>query len=87
MPGLLLGLADTDDKGSFQITIDPSTEYCVQRKGTCRYTENNRMLNDGEPIKVVVIDEPYIEQHAPIVRQRLKQAGVRLAAALEALVR
>ncbi|MEM7432298.1 MAG: S1/P1 nuclease [Pseudomonadota bacterium] len=70
---------------SFQITIDPSTEYCVQRKGTCRYTENNRMLNDGEPIKAVPIDARYLERHEATVRQRLKQAGIRLAVLLERL--
>ncbi len=67
---------------SYQVTIDADTGYCVQRKGLCRYTEKNRMFNDGEPVKVVVIDREYIEAQAPVVRLRLKQAGVRLASVI-----
>ena len=64
---------------SFQITITPSVNYCVQKQGVCWYTSDNMMLGKGESWRDITITEDYLDMHAAIVTQRLQQAGVRLA--------
>jgi hypothetical protein len=49
---------------------------------TCQYEADNRELDAGEPKKVVVIDDAYLDTHAPIARERIAMAGVRLAGLL-----
>ncbi len=53
---------------SFAITLAPKTKYCVQQGSLCK-----------KPTADVEIDSDYVKDHAPIVRERLTQAGVRLA--------
>jgi hypothetical protein len=67
---------------SFQITIAPSVNYCVQKQGACWYTSDNMMLDKGEPRRDITITDDYLEMHAAIVSQRLQQAAIRLAALL-----
>jgi hypothetical protein len=67
---------------SFQITITPSVNYCVQKQGACWYTSENMMLNKGEPRRDIKITDDYLKMHSATVSQRLQQAGVRLAALL-----
>lgn len=69
---------------SFQVTISPSTGYCIRQQGACWYSDDNMMLDDGEPWRTLAITEQYLELHGPIVAERLQQAGIRLAATLEA---
>jgi hypothetical protein len=38
---------------------------------------------EGEATKTVVVDDAYIDHQLPTVKERLKQAGVRLAGALD----
>ena len=64
---------------SFQITIAPSVNYCVQKQGACWYSSDNMMLNKGEPLRNIDISEDYLETHTAIISQRLQQAGIRLA--------
>lgn len=53
---------------SFAITRAPKTKYCVQQGTFC-----------NKPAADVEIDSDYLKDHSPIVRERLTQAGVRLA--------
>jgi hypothetical protein len=64
---------------SYQIAISPAARYCVQRQGACWYSEENMMLDEGEEWRILAIDADYLQQHAWTVRQRLQQAGIRLA--------
>jgi hypothetical protein len=64
---------------SYEITINPDVLYCTQRNHSCWYEPNNKRLDDGEEIKTVQITDEYLEKFSPVVKQRLKQAGVRLA--------
>ncbi len=69
---------------SYQITISASTEYCVQQQGACWYSRDNMMLDDGEPRREFTASDQYLTAQKEIVVLRLKQAGVRLAAVLNA---
>ena len=64
---------------SYQITISPASRYCLRQQGACWYSEDNMMLDDGEEWRSLAIDADYLRQHAPTVRKRLQQAGIRLA--------
>jgi hypothetical protein len=68
---------------SFTITIAPGTGYCVETNGLCEYQPGNVEFDTGEPEKTVVIDAAYVAAAAPIIRDRLKRAGVRLAQLLD----
>jgi hypothetical protein len=50
--------------------------------GTCQYAADNREFDEGEPERVVPIDDGYLDMHAPIARERIAMAGVRLAGLL-----
>jgi hypothetical protein len=67
---------------SFAITRKPEFGYCVIVGDTCQYAADNREFDEGEPEKVVVVDDGYSEMHAPIARERIAMAGVRLAGLL-----
>jgi hypothetical protein len=45
----------------------------------CVYQIGNERYSQGEEEKVVVVNMAYIELHVPLVRKRLKRAGIRLA--------
>ena len=64
---------------SFQVTIAPSVNYCVQKQGACWYSSDNMMLDKGEPRRDITITDDYLEMHSAIISQRLQQAGIRLA--------
>lgn len=64
---------------SYQITISPTVRYCQQQQGACWYSSDNMMLDDEEDWRTLTIDAEYLRLHAPVVRQRLQQAGIRLA--------
>jgi hypothetical protein len=42
----------------------------------------NPELDEGEPEKDVLVGDGYLETHAPVVRERIAMAGVRLAGLL-----
>ncbi len=64
---------------SYQITISPSVNYCVQKQGACWYTNDNMMLDRGESWRDIKITDDYLKMHSAIVSLRLQQAGIRLA--------
>lgn len=53
---------------TFAISKAPTTKYCVQNESSC-----------DPPSGIVSIDATYIQVNAPILRQQLQKAGVRLA--------
>lgn len=69
---------------SYQITISPATEYCTQQQGACWYSVDNMMIDKGERQRKLVASEQYLTAHKETIERRLKQAGVRLAALLDA---
>jgi hypothetical protein len=51
--------------------------------GGCSYAPDNVEWDQGEPKRNVVVDAAYVAAAAPIVRDRVKRAGVRLAHRLD----
>lgn len=68
---------------SFIVATATATGYCVATGGTCGYEPGNVAFDPGEPQKTVMIDTAYVAMATPIVRDRLKRAGVRLARLLD----
>ena len=66
---------------SFAIAERPDVQYCVQKDGACWYAPD-RLQYRGGAQRVVAIDDAYLTAQAATVRERLKMAGVRLAAIL-----
>ena len=64
------------------IAREPDVGYCVTIGDACWYEADNRKLDDGEPEKMLVANNAYLDMHAPVVRQRIAMAGVRLAGLL-----
>jgi S1/P1 Nuclease len=67
---------------SFAIARKPDVGYCVMVGDTCQYEADNREFDEGEPEKVVVADDSYVDRHASIARERIAMAGARLAGLL-----
>jgi len=63
---------------SLQVTRQKSVQYCVRVGTKCVYQQGNETYSEGEEEKVVVVNLAYLEQHVPIVRARLRRAGIRL---------
>jgi hypothetical protein len=57
---------------SFKITESERTNYCLQRGNSC-----------DKPLGAVKIDRAYIDANAPIVKEQLQKAGIRLAHLLD----
>jgi hypothetical protein len=72
---------------SFVIARKPGVGYCVMVDGTCQYAADSREFDEGEPERVVVVDDGYLDRHAPIARKRIAKAGVRLAGLLRRALR
>lgn len=68
---------------SFTLATAPATGYCLAASGTYGYQPGNVALDPGEPKKTVAIDAAYVAMATPIVRDRVKRAGVRLAHLLD----
>ena len=51
---------------SFAIAREPSIGYCIMVDGTCQYAADNLAFKEGEPERVVVVDDSYLDRHAPI---------------------
>jgi S1/P1 Nuclease len=58
---------------SFVIAEQVQTKYCIRQGASC-----------DQPAGKVAIDAAYVVANAPIVRERLQKAGVRLAHLLDA---
>jgi nuclease S1 len=61
---------------SFAITTAPTTKYCVRNGPSC-----------DRPTGTVVIGTEYVQANAPILRERLQKAGVRLGHLLDKALR
>ena len=57
---------------SFAIAEQARTEYCIRQGASC-----------DKPAGKVTIDAAYIQANAPIVREQLEKAGIRLAHMLD----
>jgi len=68
---------------SLSIARQPSVQYCVQHDRACWYSADQPQFTGNQ--RTVDISDRYIEKHTPVVRDRLKRAGVRLAAILNAV--
>jgi S1/P1 Nuclease len=68
---------------SFAITIADPTDYCDIAGATCAYAPGNEQFDPGEQERKVTIDAAYVARSTPIIRDRLKRAGVRLAHLLD----
>ena len=67
---------------SFQVTRRKSVQYCI-RVGSKRVDqEGTETFSKGEAEKVVIVNAGYLELHVPLIRDRLRRAGVRLAGVL-----
>ncbi len=64
---------------SFRIAIDPATRYCVNKEDACWYTQDNFILSPGETQRTMEITRSYLKRHEKTVKQRISQAGIRLA--------
>jgi hypothetical protein len=64
---------------SFDTARQGQVGYCVHEGNGCIYEPGHPTYTAGETEKVVVVDNAYLERSAPIVADRLRQAGVRLA--------
>lgn len=75
---------------SYRLARRPDVEYCVERRRhgrpLCAYAPDNPVLDRGEAERELLIDERYLDLHAPAARQRILRAGIRLAALLDELL-
>jgi hypothetical protein len=42
---------------SFVVAREPGVQYCIMVDGACQYAADNREFDEGEPEKVVVVDD------------------------------
>ena len=63
------------------IAEKPDVQYCVQVADACWYATDQEQYKGGAQ-RVVTVDDAYLAAQAATVRERLKMAGVRLAAIL-----
>lgn len=68
---------------SFAVVTRPEVQYCVPTSSGCWYDSGNGTFEPGEAVRTVLIDQAYVDGAGPIIRDRLKRAGVRLAYLLE----
>ena len=66
------------ERGARAIAREPEFGYSVMVGDTYQYTAENREFQEGKSEKVVVVDDSYLDRHAPIARERIAMAGVRL---------
>lgn len=64
---------------SYAVSLRPDVGYCVMVQLACHYSDTQPRFATGQPKRSVPIDAAYMDRAWPIIRQRLKQAGVRLA--------
>jgi len=69
---------------SLEIATQPLTQYCYQHDSGCWYGPEAGQFTGTR--RTVEITAHYLEEEAPIVRDRLKRAGIRLAAILNAVL-
>jgi nuclease S1 len=68
---------------SFSLVTRPSVQYCIEHNEACWYSPDEPQFAGKR--RVVEVDARYLDEQAPVVRDRLKRAGVRLAAILNTI--
>ena len=79
-------LLDPDDPALFPKLTNAQVDLLARHgrvrptaAGDVLFRQGNETYSEREEEKVVVVNMAYLEQHVPLVRGRLKRAGVRLA--------
>jgi hypothetical protein len=67
---------------SYKITLAPRTGYCVRKGRDCWYSADKPSFANGDPVRTQLVDDAYLDRARPIVENRLRRAGIRLADAL-----
>jgi hypothetical protein len=67
---------------SFKLTLDRRTGYCLRKAGACWYSADKPLFAEGDAQRTLIVDEAYLDRARPIVEDRLRRAGIRLAGAL-----
>lgn len=67
---------------SYEISRRPATGYCVRKPRSCWYSATAETYANGDPKRVQNADNAYLDAAKPIVADRLKRAGIRLAHSL-----
>jgi len=73
---------------SYLIAREPNVQYCFRKNDGCWYSETSRTYDvEGEDTeqREITITPDYEDLHGPIVKERIKQAGVRLGSILNGL--
>jgi hypothetical protein len=60
---------------SFAIARRPDVGYCVMVGDACQYEADNSELDDGEPRKVLLVDDVYLERHAGVCGSGSRRQG------------
>lgn len=69
---------------SYALAQQSDVGYCIMENGVCAYSETELTYDDG-PQRTVVTQDAYEDQFGPVVRERIKKAGVRLGAMLNGI--
>ncbi|HEX8480653.1 MAG TPA: S1/P1 nuclease [Allosphingosinicella sp.] len=67
---------------SYKVTLSAKTGYCLRKSGACWYSAAKRDFAAGDPQRTIIVDDAYLDRAKPIVENRLRRAGIRLAHAL-----
>lgn len=67
---------------SYEISRRPATGYCIMKPGSCWYSATQQTYAANDPKRVQIVDNAYLDWAKPIVADRLKRAGIRLAHSL-----
>jgi hypothetical protein len=67
---------------SYEVTRRATTGYCVMKPDSCWYSSDERTYVSDAPKRVQLVDDAYLDWARPIVADRLKRAGIRLAHSL-----
>jgi nuclease S1 len=67
---------------SYQIALRPQTGYCIRKTAACWYSATRQIYANGDPKRVQVVDNAYLDWAKPIVEGRLMRGGIRLAHSL-----
>lgn len=68
---------------SYRITRMPELQYCIHKDGRCCYPESPTCERQTDAKATVALGNGYLDAQAPLVRELLQKAGVRLALLLE----
>jgi hypothetical protein len=67
---------------SYQIALRPQTGYCIRKTTGCWYSSTRQTYANGDPKRVQLVDNAYLDWARPIVEGRLMRGGIRLAHSL-----